>query len=101
MANTELKHEVWDELIEQLTPEQRTLLHRIDLEMGGAHTDDMDQFVDALARHFPGLEPSIRSVAKHIFDTNNGKDPECGLGRKHPPIHTLHGCGGTLPAEGS
>ena len=92
-----------DRRIERLLPEsERDLPRQLDDATGGArlleHRDWEDRFVDALARHFPGLGPAIRAVAVHLDDIASRHDPDdpvadpCGLVRASPPDFRLHGC---------
>jgi hypothetical protein len=53
------------------------------------------RFVDALARHFPGLEPAIRTIARHAWTAANDFEPErrkCNLVRDDAPELMLSWC---------
>ena len=82
-----------------LDDEQYALVH----ELHEAQTDYLTlehrttdgRFADALARHFPGLEPAIRLVARHAWTAANDFEPErrrCNLIREDAPELPLSWC---------
>ena len=94
-----------DRRIEALLPEsERDLLRQLSDaicdRLGLEHEDLLDRFVDALARHFPGISPAIRTVAVHVggicgyYDPNDERADACGLVRIFPPDFRLDGCAG-------
>jgi hypothetical protein len=71
-----------------LSDQQRRLLHQLqEAEADERHRQQSladGRFADALARHFPGLEPAIRTVARHAWTAANDFEPErrrCNLVR--------------------
>ena len=75
----------------ELTPEQYRLVRElirleVDAPVPGLD-DEAERLVEALARHFPGFGPAIRSVARHLIDDGaiyeDGDVPDCcrGTGR--------------------
>ena len=85
-----------------LSESERALVRQVHDAVGQIalleHQDWEDRFVDALARHFPGLGPAIRAVAVHLDEVSSYHDPDdpaatpCGLVRVSPPDFRLHGC---------
>ena len=46
----------------------------------GALLDETDRLIEGLARHFSGLAPAIRSVARHVIETNTEPGVPCCAG---------------------
>ena len=55
----------------------------------------LDRTVDALARHFPGMEPAIRAIARHAHESASHwlpDDRDCDLIREDVPGVVEAGC---------
>ena len=69
-------------------------LSQLDEDLAHSGRDEeVNHLIDAIARHFPGLEPAIRAVASHFTESNNDlTHDECGLGRRPAPDYMTGGC---------